>query len=163
MALSALVFVVWFALFPPPEQAPSPDPSTAAAQNEPAAVAAPDAGEPGAVAAEAAEDLGPATEASAPRVAIDTPSLTGSLSLQGGRIDDLSLKGYRVTLDGPELVQLLTPPGSPFPYYVVSGWQAGAGYQPGQPNFAAIQAWNAASVYQRAIALMGRQIDGGSD
>jgi membrane-bound lytic murein transglycosylase B len=41
------------------------------------------------------------------------------------------------------------------------GWRAGAGYQPGQPNFAAIEAWNAASVYQRAIALMGRQIDGG--
>jgi membrane-bound lytic murein transglycosylase B len=40
------------------------------------------------------------------------------------------------------------------------GWQAGAGYQPGEPNFAAIQAWNAASVYQQAIALMGRQIDG---
>jgi membrane-bound lytic murein transglycosylase B len=41
------------------------------------------------------------------------------------------------------------------------GWRAGAGYQPGQPNFAAIEAWNAASVYQQAIALMGRQIDGG--
>ncbi|WP_024510192.1 lytic murein transglycosylase [Bradyrhizobium sp. ARR65] len=41
------------------------------------------------------------------------------------------------------------------------GWQAGAGYQPGEPNFAAIQAWNAAGVYQKAIALMGRQIDGG--
>jgi membrane-bound lytic murein transglycosylase B len=41
------------------------------------------------------------------------------------------------------------------------GWQAGAGYQPGETNFAAIQAWNAAQVYQRAIALMGRQIDGG--
>ena len=41
------------------------------------------------------------------------------------------------------------------------GWRAGAGYQPGQPNFAAIQGWNAASVYQQAIALMGRQIDGG--
>jgi len=41
------------------------------------------------------------------------------------------------------------------------GWHAGAGYQPGEPNFAAIQAWNAASVYQQAIALMGRQIDGG--
>jgi membrane-bound lytic murein transglycosylase B len=40
------------------------------------------------------------------------------------------------------------------------GWQAGAGYQPGQPNFGAIQAWNAASVYQRAIALIGQQIDG---
>jgi membrane-bound lytic murein transglycosylase B len=41
------------------------------------------------------------------------------------------------------------------------GWRAGAGYQPGEPNFAAIEAWNAAGVYQRAIALMGRQIDGG--
>jgi membrane-bound lytic murein transglycosylase B len=40
------------------------------------------------------------------------------------------------------------------------GWRAGAGYQPGQPNFAAIQGWNAASVYQQAIALMGRQIEG---
>jgi membrane-bound lytic murein transglycosylase B len=43
------------------------------------------------------------------------------------------------------------------------GWKAGAGYQPGEPNFAAIQAWNAAGVYQKAIALMGRQIDGGSE
>jgi len=42
------------------------------------------------------------------------------------------------------------------------GWRAGAGYQPGEANFAAIEAWNAASVYQKAIALMGRQIDGGS-
>jgi len=40
------------------------------------------------------------------------------------------------------------------------GWRAGAGYQPGEPNFAALQEWNAASVYQRAIALIGRQIDG---
>jgi membrane-bound lytic murein transglycosylase B len=41
------------------------------------------------------------------------------------------------------------------------GWRAGAGYQPGEPNFDVIQAWNAASVYQRAIAIIGRQIDGG--
>jgi membrane-bound lytic murein transglycosylase B len=41
------------------------------------------------------------------------------------------------------------------------GWRAGAGYQPGEPNFAAIEAWNAATVYQKAIALMGQQIDGG--
>ena len=37
------------------------------------------------------------------------------------------------------------------------GWRAGAGYQPGEPNFAAIEAWNAAGVYQKAIAIMGRQ------
>src|SRR5262245_32157700 len=42
-----------------------------------------------------------------------------------------------------------------------NGWRAGAGYQPGEPNFAAIQAWNAATVYQQAIALIGKQIDGG--
>src|SRR6201992_2466224 len=41
------------------------------------------------------------------------------------------------------------------------GWRAGAGYQPREANFAAIQEWNAAQVYQKAIALMGRQIDGG--
>src|SRR5437899_7626151 len=41
------------------------------------------------------------------------------------------------------------------------GWRAGAGYQQGEPNFAAIEAWNAAGVYQKAIALMGRQIDQG--
>ena len=41
------------------------------------------------------------------------------------------------------------------------GWQAGAGYQPGEPNFAAIEAWNAATVYERAIALIGQKIDGG--
>ncbi|MCA3568095.1 lytic transglycosylase domain-containing protein [Bradyrhizobium sp.] len=41
-----------------------------------------------------------------------------------------------------------------------NGWRAGTGYQPGEPNFAAIEAWNAAGVYQKAIAIMGRQIDG---
>jgi membrane-bound lytic murein transglycosylase B len=39
------------------------------------------------------------------------------------------------------------------------GWRRGAGYLPGQPNFAAIQGWNAAKVYQRAIAEMGVAID----
>lgn len=39
------------------------------------------------------------------------------------------------------------------------GWQRGAGYQEGEPNFAVIKDWNAATVYQQAIALMGAQID----
>lgn len=45
-------------------------------------------------------------------------------------------------------------------FLVGHGWQRGEGYQPGQPNFVAIQGWNAASVYQQAIAIMGKQIDG---
>ena len=45
-------------------------------------------------------------------------------------------------------------------YLKAHGWKAGAGYQPGEPNFAAIKEWNAATVYQQAIAHIARQIDG---
>lgn len=40
------------------------------------------------------------------------------------------------------------------------GWKPGKGYQQGQPNFAVIKQWNAATVYQQAIAIMGAKIDG---
>ena len=61
--------------------------------------------------------------ASGPRIAIDTPSLKGSVALRGGRIDDLALKGYRETVapDSPNVV-LLSPAGSPHPYYAETGF-----------------------------------------
>lgn len=40
------------------------------------------------------------------------------------------------------------------------GWKPGKGYQKGQPNFKVIKQWNAASVYQQAISIMGARIDG---
>lgn len=40
------------------------------------------------------------------------------------------------------------------------GWKPGKGYQEGQPNFKAIKQWNAATVYQKAIAIMAARIDG---
>ena len=40
------------------------------------------------------------------------------------------------------------------------GWQPGAGYGEGQTNFAVIKQWNAAGVYQKAIAIMAARIDG---
>ncbi len=40
------------------------------------------------------------------------------------------------------------------------GWQPGAGYQQGEPNYPVLQEWNAATVYQQAIALMAAQIQG---
>ncbi len=40
------------------------------------------------------------------------------------------------------------------------GWKPGKGYQEGQPNFRVIKEWNAATVYQKAIAIMGARIDG---
>jgi membrane-bound lytic murein transglycosylase B len=40
------------------------------------------------------------------------------------------------------------------------GWKPGKGYQEGEPNFAVLKAWNAATVYQQALAIMGARIDG---
>ncbi|NJR13292.1 MAG: lytic murein transglycosylase [Phyllobacteriaceae bacterium] len=40
------------------------------------------------------------------------------------------------------------------------GWSRGGGYQPGEGNFGAIQGWNAAGVYQKAIAIIAAEIDG---
>jgi YidC/Oxa1 family membrane protein insertase len=63
--------------------------------------------------------------AASPRVAIDTPSVTGSIALKGGRIDDLLLKGYRQTTDrnSPD-VELLRPEGVDAAYFVQTGWTA---------------------------------------
>lgn len=39
------------------------------------------------------------------------------------------------------------------------GWKAGRGYEPGQPNFRVLNEWNAATVYQQAIAAVAATID----
>ncbi len=43
------------------------------------------------------------------------------------------------------------------------GWRRGAGWAPGEPNFAAIQEWNKSSVYSRTIAYFATRLAGGSD
>lgn len=60
---------------------------------------------------------------SSPRLKIETPSLDGSIDLKGGRIDDLVLTKYRETVDpnSPKVV-LLSPSGSPEPYFAEYGW-----------------------------------------
>ena len=40
-----------------------------------------------------------------------------------------------------------------------SGWARGAGWEPGQPNYAAIKAWNSSEVYARTIAAFTTQLD----
>lgn len=61
------------------------------------------------------------------RVRISTPRLHGSISLTGGRIDDLTLGDYYVTVDRDQEVALLSPVGSENPYYANVGWIAGNG------------------------------------
>ncbi len=62
------------------------------------------------------------------RVKIETPSLIGSISLKGARIDDLSLVKFRDTVDpaSPAIV-LYSPSGTAAPYYAEFGWVPAAG------------------------------------
>jgi len=61
------------------------------------------------------------------RVAIHTPRLRGSIALTGGRIDDLSLIQYRETTDPKSpAIELLSPSGSPQPFYAEFGWVDGS-------------------------------------
>jgi YidC/Oxa1 family membrane protein insertase len=73
--------------------------------------------------------------AESPRVEIDTPKLRGSIALQGGRLDDLTLVDYRETVaaDSPHIT-LLTPPGSPEAYYADWGWRAPEGSKAKLPD-----------------------------
>ena len=60
------------------------------------------------------------------RVRIDTPRLHGSIALNGGRIDDLTLADYHDTVDpkSPEVV-LLWPTATKHSYFAEFGWVAG--------------------------------------
>ena len=137
--LSFLVILVWYTVFAPEPVSDQPSgqplteqvvgdqplatPGTEAATTAPADLAAePDAAEP------------------AGRVAIQSSALSGSISLAGGRIDDLLLTRYQETRDeGSPDVRLLTPSSATAddsipvdsaqykPYYAVYGWTPGPG------------------------------------
>ena len=61
--------------------------------------------------------------ADSPRIAIDTPSLAGTINLKGARIDDLVLKKHRETIakDSPP-IRLLSPGGAAQAYFAGFGW-----------------------------------------
>ena len=132
--LSTLVIVVWYTFFAPVTPPAGPEaPVPAASQSADAGAAAP-ATTTATTTAAAPDAAMTAALASAPRVQIDTPRLTGSLSLLGGTLDDLSLKDYDETLK-PESakVRLLShaAEGSDKkPYYAIYGWMPGAGLDP---------------------------------
>ncbi|MEE9428503.1 MAG: membrane protein insertase YidC [Paracoccaceae bacterium] len=117
--LSVLVILVWFVLFPPEQPVTDPNAPTHATDTVPAAQAT-----------ETTEATTTPTEqtpiASAPRIKIETARLSGSISLAGGRIDDLSLSAYKDTLEASsENVTLLKPVGQPEAYYALFGWAQG--------------------------------------
>ncbi|MFS4438036.1 membrane protein insertase YidC [Paracoccaceae bacterium GXU_MW_L88] len=128
IALSLAVIIGWQIFFPAPEPATQPD-SPATEQSADTSAAAPNvAGAPAATAPVAQNQTVDEALGTTERVEIDTPRLTGSLSLRGGRIDDLALKDYRETVNpSSPLVRLLSPVGSPVPYYALHGWTPAGG------------------------------------
>jgi YidC/Oxa1 family membrane protein insertase len=133
IALSLAVLIGWQVLYMRPaaekarqqqaiEAMRNPQQSAPAEVNAPSGVAAPGAAMPGAQSATNFSSRDAAIAAS-PRVKIDSPALIGSINLKGGRIDDVVLRNYTVTVDpNSEKVVLLSPSGSPTPYFTFTGW-----------------------------------------
>ncbi|MHC5654755.1 membrane protein insertase YidC [Stappia sp. ICDLI1TA098] len=70
-----------------------------------------------------------------PRIAIETPSLKGSINLVGGRIDDLRLKDYRETVDptSPTII-LFSPRKAPDAYFAEFGFATADGATAAVPD-----------------------------
>jgi YidC/Oxa1 family membrane protein insertase len=124
-ALSFLVILGWFFFFPPEEVAVDPNAtSPAVVQSDGSAVLPPatTAATPALAPISLAETRATAL-AENTRLKIETPRLSGSISLTGGRLDDLSLSTYHETQDADsDNVTLLSPVGTDNAYYALYGW-----------------------------------------
>ncbi len=124
--LSFAVIVGWTTLFPPEELPVDPTTETAQTLEDPTLPTA----DPVAPAATTPTEA-PEPTSQAPRVAIETSEFSGSISLLGGRIDDLALTNYRETIDeDAAIVRLLKPVGEPGAYFASFGWTATDGIDP---------------------------------
>ncbi|MDB2390367.1 membrane protein insertase YidC [Alphaproteobacteria bacterium] len=67
----------------------------------------------------------------APRIVIDAPLITGSISVMGARIDDVVLTDYKETQDPEsENINFLHKASSSQPYFVEFGWSSSDANQP---------------------------------
>ncbi len=124
-ALSFLVILAWFVFFPPQDTTPptGPDTATTGTASAPVAAGPTTTDQPAVASAAEARQVVLGTDT---RIKIDTPELAGSISLTGGRIDDLSLKGYKVSLDADsDIVTLLSPLGTNGAYQALYSWAPG--------------------------------------
>ncbi len=114
-------------------QAPTQTAPQAQTQEMPTAPGAPGAA-PRARKPSALEKRGDLIKA-VPRVKIAAKRLHGSISLTGGRVDDLSLADYHEEIDpsSPEIV-MLSPQGSEKSYYAQFGWVAPSGVKTPGPD-----------------------------
>ena len=137
IALSVLVMAGWQYFYAGPRyqrehpaqtQTQTQANSTASSSASQATGAAQTAAQPGAPAPAGGATSAPGVQtvaealAASPRVAVDTPSLAGSIDLKGGKLDDLVLKDYHETVDKKSpLVRLFSPGGAPDAYWADTG------------------------------------------
>jgi YidC/Oxa1 family membrane protein insertase len=95
------------------------------------------------------------SETAAARIAIDTPEVDGSISLEGARIDDLNLKNFRRTVErDSDEVTLLAPIRSQFGHDAFFGWEM---ERPGSEDTATL-----ADAFSRWTAAEGARLTPGS-
>ena len=111
-----------------PDGKPAAKPGAAPTPGQPTPALAPGVPKPAAPTAADAAKSRAALLATQPRVRVAAPRLHGSISLVGGRIDDLTLPDYREGIDrkSPEIV-LLVPHGADNAYFAEFGWVSGDG------------------------------------
>ncbi len=140
VVLSGLVLIAWQYFYNVPQmekqraqsqtqaELAKPSPQATPGSTTPQAGSAPSANAPNQPASAAPVVSREAAIAATPRVKIDTPRLTGSISLKGARIDDLSLVQFRETVDpaSPPIV-LYSPSNTAAPYYAEFGWVPASG------------------------------------
>jgi len=51
--------------------------------------------------------------------------------------------------------------GSVAKFLADGGWQRGAGWEPGEPNFDALKSWNGSEIYRKTVALLATKIAAG--
>ena len=133
IALSALVLIAWQFFFAGPQQKARQEQQQQQVQQQaqpaqPGQAAPAVPGQAAAPAQAAPLTRDQALKAAGERIAIQTDNVAGTIALKGGRIDDLSLVKFHETTDpkSPPIV-LLSPSGSPEPFYAEFGWAGAAG------------------------------------
>jgi len=138
IAISLAIMLGFQTLVAPylPKTEPPPHPVTASGSTTGSTSAGPsNPSQPGATMTQAQEAAANRIPKVVPRIAITAKKLAGSISLLGGRLDDVILTEYRETIEpGSPSVRLLEPRSDDKPYYVQYGWTSLAGETVALPN-----------------------------
>jgi len=118
IVLSALVLVFWAAFFEPPV---TNNPVNESTRNQTQKSDSPS------VETKEIDDVATRDEAinNVNRIKVENQNIKGSISLQGGIIDDIIFKNYKEKLNSENRVAFLNPKNSINEYFIETGWAVG--------------------------------------